>query len=99
MGVRGRIRRIVVRAEVCLRFNDAAANDAGGCAMQEQFAEQEGRHSLRWLLEEAAPQQTAGQPNRLLVCYLCALFHSLIRASTSSAWPSGVTLGKMCRRV
>ena len=31
--------------------------------------------------------------------YLWVFFHSSISASTSSAWPCGVTLGKMCNRV
>jgi len=44
-------------------------------------------------VSSAAADETWDSP------YLCAFFHSLSRASTSSAWPSGVTLGKMCSRV
>ena len=111
IGVCGRVGRIVVRAEVSLHLHNSAHNPAETGAMREQLAQQARSYQLGRRLNESPRQQTPGWPRQTgFACrdrpcrsivlapalYLCALFHSLIRARTSSAWPSGVTLGKMC---
>lgn len=102
MRVGGRVWLLVVRTEISLDFDDASGYDPGGSAMDEQFSEQLGSDALGGVLKKAAGHEPAGEASRAddrSAGYLCVLFHSLIWASTSSAWPSGVTLGKMCSRV
>ena len=57
IGVSGRVRRVVVRAQVGLRLNDSAGQDATGWSMDEQLAEQARSHALRRLLKEGARQK------------------------------------------
>jgi hypothetical protein len=99
MRVGSRVGLLVVRTEVGLKLDDAPGDDAGRGAMDEQLTEEPGSDTLGGILKEAAGHEAAGEARRRFAGYLCALFHSLMWASTSSAWPSGVTLGKMCSRV
>ena len=85
MGVRGPVRRIVVGAKVSLYFHDAPGDDAVRRPMYQQLAEQCGSDPFRRLLKEATWKETAREANRRASRYLCALFHSLMRATTSSA--------------
>src|SRR5579871_2267159 len=84
----GGVGRIVVGTEVGLDFDNPSGDYAFLCSMDEQFTEQQRRNALGGVLEEAARNEAAGETRGSARCYLCFLFHSLIRASTSSAWPS-----------
>ena len=106
MGVSCRIRRIVVRAEVSFDFDDPARQNSTPGRMHKHLAQQARSHQLRLRLEKGAGKPGAQSFQCLWreswdanPAYLCDFFHSLMRASTCSAWPSGVTLGKMCSSV
>src|SRR5580698_3306022 len=91
VGVGSGIGRLVVGTEIGFDFDNPAGEAPTLRPMHKHLAQQARRHQLWRSFEEAAREQSAA--------YLCDFFHSLINASTSSAWPSGVTLGKMCSRV
>ena len=101
MRVRGRIGRDIVRAEIGLDLDNTPDDWArAGCGNQ-QFPEQSRGHMLGASLEKRAFHQAAGgcrDPRRLILFryHFCCLFHSLMSARTSSAWPSGLTLGNTC---
>ena len=132
MGVRRRISRLVVRAEIRFDFNNPAGDQPGVRFAHEQLAEEARGDTLyrrykervfepsppafsyirsgigpRTVLDSfqsilrktksphSLPRRLADRSPALLL-QLVRLFHSSISASTSSAWPCGVTLGKMC---
>lgn len=113
MRVGCRIRRIVVRTQVCLHFNNPARDWSCVRVADQQLSKQTRSYVFRRCCKKPSLHQPAGcasltraaiggprrvrnMPTGALPTHFCCLFHSLIRASTSSAWPSGVTLGKMC---
>ena len=104
MGVGGGVGRQMVRAKVGLGFHDAASEVLRTVpvlkAVDEQFAQQARGDPLRGMVKEGARRQAAGKTPAGEAGggggYFWVLFHSFRMARTSSAWPSGVTLGKMC---
>ncbi len=105
MGMRSRIGRPVVRAKISLGLHNPSGQQPSSRIARQHLAQQPRRHMLRRRFEEAARQQPAKRVPHVSISrpgshgYLCPFFHSFSSASTSSAWPSGVTLGKMCSRV
>lgn len=100
-----RVRRVVVRAKVGLDLDNASGQWLAGLRIDgdQNLAQKLWSDFFRRIFKEFARNQPPGKlvfaQNALisvgLRCYLWLFFHSFSSASTSSAWPSGVTLGKI----
>src|ERR1700734_1275377 len=88
--------------------NEQFAQEARSNALRGSFEERAGDQSA-WKLRTRCIHITPLQPRESalvassdllqLPALPCVLFHSLMIASTSSAWPSGLTSGKICSSV
>ena len=81
-------------------LDNAPGQQPGGRRVHQQLAQQARGHLVRGSLKEGAGKQAArGLRQAVFPDYLWAFFHSLRISRTSSACPSGLTLGKICSRV
>ena len=82
----------------CL-VDEKLAEEARGDEVRRGLKEATGKKAAKGPVRHGSPlppfsPETRGTRIRFAL-HLCVLFHSFSRESTSSAWPSGVTLGKM----
>jgi len=101
MGMRSRIRLIIVRSQISLDFDNPSCQHAVLVLMYEQFPEKARRHFFWGIFKKRSRKQSTRQILAFWQFgrYLCDFFHSFNRVRTSSACPSGVTLGKICSSV
>jgi hypothetical protein len=86
-----------VRTEVGFDLYDASGQHLITNAVHQELPQQTRGHDLWRILKKVSGNNVTGSTmsGGCLVLYLCDFFHSFNTASTSSACPSGVTLGKM----
>jgi hypothetical protein len=62
VGVCGGVGRVVVGAEIGLRFHDAAGEDAGGGTVDQELAQKAGSNAIGTVFEPGPGEKAAGKP-------------------------------------
>jgi len=93
-----------VRAQVGFHLDNASREPACVGAMGEQLAKQDGRNDFRRFFEEPPGDFCPASRKLCWSCFYVGCGHgsdqalwAWMAARTSSAWPSGLTLGKICK--